>query len=287
MDIVCGVDLGGTNTRIAIVDPAGRVVARERDTTPRGTGVQIARQLAERIAKLAGTRPIRTVIGVPGAVHPRTGVIRTAPNAPRLEGTAFSDALPGSCFVNDANAALYGEAKAGVVQDSTDAVMVTVGTGVGTAALLQRQLLTGRSGAVGEFGALPYRHGTFEDACSGSAMTRAAQAAGFDDPRAIFTEPVLRSARSDAFEALSQLLATLTTAYDPDIIVLGGGVASSLAQWLEPLRETLLPITPEPPLIALGALGDDAGAIGAAHLALDQPSAGLLSWDPRHLPRHP
>lgn len=268
MQIVCGVDLGATNARIVIAEPTGRILTQDRARTPTGTtGPELARWLAARIEGLAGGEPASLAIGLPGAVHPLTGLIRSAPNLPQIEGAAFAAALPGAIFLNDTNAALLGEVRAGAVRGRHDVVMITVGTGVGTAVLFGGKPLTGRSGVIGEFGDLPYGEGTFEDACSGAALTRAARERGFDDPRAVFTRPALRDVHDRAFTALSIILKTVTTAYEPEAIVLGGGVAHSLDAWCAPLARELSKITPEPPEVLITRLGDDAGVLGAMHLA--------------------
>jgi predicted NBD/HSP70 family sugar kinase len=145
--------------------------------------------------------------------------------------------------------------------------MITIGTGVGTAVLFDGRPLTGRSGVIGEFGDLHYGEGTFEDACSGAALTRAAYERGFTDPRAVFTQPALRDVHDRAFTALGIILKTVTTAYEPEAIVLGGGVAHSLTAWCDPFVRQLAEITPEPPEVLITQLGDDAGALGAMHLA--------------------
>ncbi len=275
--LVCGVDLGGSNTRFLVTDIAGRVHARAREATPRAsTAAETAHWLAARVAALAGSRDLGvTAVGLPGAVHPRTGAVRTAPNLPQLEGTAFTEAvaaaLPGrTVFDNDANAALLGEVTAGAARGYETAAMVTIGTGLGASVHLGGRLLTGRTGAVGEFGVLPYGDGTLESFISGSGMVARARRMGSDvrDAAQIFEQEEPRTVLDDAAVALMTLVTALNVAYEPEVVVLGGGVASPLIPRLRGLAGVLEELTPQPPKIVLSALGDPAGAVGSLMAAL-------------------
>jgi glucokinase len=276
--VVCGIDLGGTSTRLMVGDPAGQVLTELRQTTPHevttgGLVTWLADLVTELVTGLAGPVLAATAVGLPAAVHPATGEVRAAPNVPQLTGTAFTGALaaalPGiTTFGNDTNAALAGELHAGAARGRRSAVMITIGTGLGTAVHLDGTPLTGRTGAIGEFGTLPYEDSDLEGAVSGSGMVRRARAAGFelDDAAPIFAADAparLRAIRDSARAALTVMLTAVTAAYEPEIIVLGGGVAPAFADWYGPFRRSLTAITPEPPEITLGALGDPAGAIGS------------------------
>ncbi|MEV5574823.1 ROK family protein [Spirillospora sp. NPDC052269] len=288
---VCGVDLGGTTTRFLVTDAAGRVRVWRREPTPRETTTSgIAEWLASRVRELAGDDLVVTAVGLPGAVHPGTGAVRTAPNLPQLEGTAFrrelTAALPGTTLLgNDVNAALLGEMTAGAARGFDAVVMVAAGTGLGAAVALDGRPLTGRTGTVGEFGVLRHGPGTLEDAISGGGMVRRARALGHQVPDAsrIFADGAPRAVLDEARDALAVLLTAVTVAYEPEVVVLSGGVAPSFAPWLDGLRAELGAFTESPPELRPSALGDPGGAVGswvtALHavyrdLDVDQPDLG-------------
>lgn len=288
---VCGVDLGGTTTRFLVTDAAGRVRAWRREPTPRATtAAEIAGWLASRVRGLAGDGLAATAVGLPGAVHPGSGAVRTAPNLPQLEGTAFrrelTAALPGTTtLANDVNAALLGEMTAGSARGCDAVVMVAAGTGLGAAVALDGRPLTGRTGTVGEFGILRHGSGTLEDAISGGGMLRRARALGHEvpDTARIFADGAPRTVLDEAREALAALLTALTVAYEPEVVVLSGGVAPSFAPWLDGLRADLRTVTASPPELRPSTLGDPGGAVGSWVTALnavyrdldvDQPDLG-------------
>ncbi len=171
-ELVCGVDMGGTNTRLVVVDQrAGLVAAWRQPTAHLAGGPNIADWLVD--ALHAGCPDVvrhglaATVVGVPGAVVPGSGEIAQAPNLTEVEGTGFArrlgELLPGHVAVrNDSNLALVGEMGAGAAAGFHDVAMITVGTGVGTGVAVGGELLTGARGLIGEFGSLPIaleRHG--------------------------------------------------------------------------------------------------------------------------------
>jgi predicted NBD/HSP70 family sugar kinase len=293
---VCGVDLGGTNARFLVADTAGRIRTHRRTRTPRDAAPEaMASWLAGQIERLTDAPPAATVVGLPAAVHPLTGELGTVPNLPRLAGPEFTRALRGllpgrTVLTNDTNAALAGESAAGAAAGRGSAVMITIGTGVGVAARIDGRPLTGRTGVVGEFAILPYGAGTLEDAISGGGLLGQARAAGFplDHAGPVFAPdapPALAAIRDRAYEALEILLTAVTVAYEPEVVVFGGGVERALRPRYGTLQKALAAITPEPPDLVTGALGDRAGAIGA--LVLGYRALGLDPPAPKEDQRVP
>ncbi|MFI6601211.1 ROK family protein [Nonomuraea sp. NPDC050536] len=269
--LAAGVDIGGTSTRFLVTDLAGRVVRRHREPTPTQAGAaELAAWLTGRLTEFTGERLLSAVVGLPGAVHPGTGAVRTAPNLPQIAGTAFTQAVDGPVtFDNDANCALLGEVHAGAAAGRRTAVMLTIGTGLGASVFLNGAPLPGRTGAVGEFGTLPYGQGTLEDAIAGVGLSRAAAELGLTIEDVFVTE-ALSPVRESARRALAVALQAVTIAYEPEVIVLGGGISPSLEPWCAGLRAGLAEVTPEPPEVVTSALGDPAGAIGALVAALQK-----------------
>jgi len=281
--IVCGIDLGATNTRIVVSDLAGSLVRSGQVPTPADLdSAGLAHWLSDRVSEVAALhgRPIwATVIGVPGVVHPLTEEIRHADNLPCIDGGhGFSDDLrsvfPGALRIeNDANLAVVGERAFGAARDHVSAVMVTFGTGIGTGVLVDDQPLVGRSGLVGEFAYLRVTRaesGTapLEEMIGGPALLE--RAAGLGHPVAVPAEifnapgiPALKELRQQALTAMLALFTTVTLAYEPEVIVVGGGVGPALGPWLPELTDSLTLDVPEAPVLVLSELGDFAGGLGA------------------------
>jgi glucokinase len=158
-----GVDLGGTNLRIAAVDSEGRLV--EKVTL--GTRVALGRDhvlnemctaIEHLSRKYQGTSTLAGIgIGVPGIIDMRTGMLREAPNLPGWADTPIRDEIEkrlGTPVIleNDANAAAFGEKWVGAARHVQDLVMLTLGTGVGGGIVVNGRVMHGMNGMAGEFG---------------------------------------------------------------------------------------------------------------------------------------
>src|SRR5690349_3087923 len=162
-EFAIGVDLGGTNLRIAVVNRDGHLL--EKVTT--GTKVALGRQhvVAEMtdairtlIGKFRATGALLGIgIGVPGIIDMRTGMLRESPNLPGWEDSPVQseiERLLGTTVIleNDANVAAFGEKWLGAACDFDDMAMLTLGTGVGGGIVLGGKIWHGFAGMAGEFG---------------------------------------------------------------------------------------------------------------------------------------
>lgn len=286
MEAVCGVDIGGTNTRLVLSNGEGRRLGERRMRTPAGIGQpKLAAFVAREIECLideGNHSLVSAVVGVPGTVDPSTGIVRGACHLPDIDGPGFGSHLRTILNVpvvveNDANLALLGELSAGVLAGATTAVMLMIGTGVGAGVLLNGKLLQGRSGLVGEFGSILVSDGSgrVEDVETrrvnrwlpaqfefpGTAT--AAAKLGGEDPVA---------PKDGASRALLTVVTAIALAYEPELIVVGGGAAGSVFSQRSEIEEHLTPLTTSGIRLVPTELGDLVGAIGAAALA-----AALLS----------
>jgi len=158
-----GVDLGGTNLRIAAVDDEGRLL--EKVTL--GTRVAMGREhvindMCEAIRHVAakyeaGATLLGIGIGVPGIIDMRTGMVRESPNLPGWSDSPVRDEIEeklGTRVIleNDANSAAFGEKWLGAARDTEDVAMLTLGTGVGGGLVLGGRIWHGMTGMAGEFG---------------------------------------------------------------------------------------------------------------------------------------
>ncbi|WP_153396514.1 ROK family glucokinase [Ornithinicoccus halotolerans] len=320
--LTVGVDIGGTKIAAGLVDEQGAVVRRTRRDTPGRTLAPRAVEdaIADAVQELldaAGERAYPAVgIGAAGFVSSDRATVVFAPHL-AWRDEPLRDALAGRLGVpvvvdNDANAAGWAEHRYGAGQGEPRLLLVTLGTGIGGALLLDGEVERGRWGLAGEFGhmqVVPEGHrcecgnrGCWEQYASGKALQREARemllagspyAAGLarwseGDPGRVEGHHVTAAARDGDGAALDLIgdvgrwlgvgLANLAAALDPGRILVGGGVSQSGELLLRPTREAFarqLTGRGHRPLAPITAtdLGTDAGLIGAAGLAREETMA--------------
>lgn len=300
-----GIDVGGTKCLAVVLDAGGEVVAERQRPTPRGPEA-IIDTLVDLVNDLGAIDTLG--VGVPGLVT-RDGVLRAAPNLVDIRDFDVGGLLSARVGLpvdvdNDATCAAVAEWKVGAAAGTADMVMVTLGTGIGGGVVAAGSLVRGHHGYAGEIGHMVVdpdgppcpcgRHGCWERYASGSGLGRLAREAAAanrlrrvvelagGDADAVRGEHVQAAAREGDAEALSLVdqfgrwvalgLVNLTNILDPDLFVLGGGLAASADLYLAPIQrwfERLLyaPDLREHPRLAFASLGASAGAIGAAMLA--------------------
>lgn len=306
-----GVDLGGTNCRMALVDHQGRICRRERFSSRRFYHVDglmdkiemVCREF-EDTARDTGGEIAALGAGVPGLVDYQ-GRIMVAPNLSWLNGVDFSARLAelgqwSVRVINDANAIAWGEHAWGAVRDNSSFLAVTLGTGVGGGLVLGGRLWVGSDGAAGEFGHVVVEpdgrpcgcgsRGCLEQYASATGILRSVReelAQGRRssleslDADALTALAVGRAARegdalaldvlNDAGRRLGQGLAMIANVLNPEAVVICGGVSLSL-DLMRPsldgeMSRRAFEVCARRLRIVAGELGDDAGILGAAHIA--------------------
>jgi glucokinase len=301
MSCVLAADLGGTNLRMAAVDSAGRILYRTKRATPRGEGREevvgsIVEAADECRANCLSENVAAVCAALPGTVDAEKGFIFTAPNLPALNNFAAAAALEKALGVktileNDANAAAVGEGWLGASKDVQTSVCLTLGTGVGGGILIDRKLLHGSGCTAGELGhicveangveCLCGARGCIEQYASATAIARLAKelgATGCETSHQVFL--AAKSGDTGALEAfrlagfyLGVAINSLVNIINPEIIVIGGGASEGWELFAPAMHETVRVRAyggpSERTKIVPAALGDDAGIIGAARLALD------------------
>jgi glucokinase len=305
--ITAGVDIGGTKTLAATVDGTGRIMHRTTTPTdPKAGTSSILAALTGLISAGKATPELPSAIGVGVAAwvtYPE-GVVAFAPNLD-YEDENVRDAVKrrfGLPVVveNDATAAAWGEKLYGAAKDSDDFLMITIGTGIGGGAVLGGKLYRGHQGFASEFGHMTIdsngpacacgQRGCLEALASGSAVGRMAREAlepssssllkdlASGDLHSIDGAMVTRAAASGdglAREILEEAgrflgigLFSLTQAFDPELIVVGGGGGDRfLVDAAEKAMTYKLGQKRRAPRVELAKLGNDAGVIGCAALA--------------------
>ena len=324
--VTIGIDMGGTKVLGLAVDDEGVVLSEVRVPTPtrRGSGeggaggdgterfapvIETLATVTERLRDAIDVEVASVGVGAPGLVD-NTGVLRYAPNLPGGNGLdivgGLSARLGGMRTVvdNDATCATVGEWAFGAAAGVTDAVMVTLGTGIGGGVIAGGHVVRGASGFAGEIGHMVVdptgppcpcgKRGCWERFASGSGLGRlareAAHAGRLDvvvnlaggDAESVRGEHVLEAAKTGDAGALAVLgelgwwlalgLSNLALVLDPAVMVYGGGLVETVTLVHDKVRtdfdELLEGHAHRPEVKILPALlGEQAGAIGAALVA--------------------
>jgi glucokinase len=297
-----GLDIGGTKIAGARVTPLGELVAHaSRPTTPDNPEL-ILDALVEICEELGG-RDDLPAVGVAVAAfldHARENLFFSPniawQNFPLKAEVEKRLGVP-VVLENDANAAGWGEFRFGAARDVQSMIMLTIGTGVGGALVDDGRLLVGGFGMAAELGHLIIEpggrrcgcgnYGCLEQYASGTALMRDARERLGDESltQAAVTD-LLREGNTHALEALDGVaramgrgIASLVAVTDPELIVIGGGVASAGDLLLEPIRESFLDTygagarRPVAGIVA-ATMGNTAGVVGAADLARAQRTSG-------------
>jgi glucokinase len=308
-----GVDIGGTKIAVGVVDEAGRILAKVRRDTAADDVASIDRAIADACTELGKEHEVGAIgLAAAGFVSPDRTSVLFAPNIawreyPLAQKVADLVDLDVPVVVeNDANAAGWAEFRFGAARSATDMLLLTIGTGLGGAVVVDRELVRGKWGVAAEVGhmrVVPGGHycgcgheGCWEQYASGTALVRDARQAATANPdrarRLVelaggdpedITGPQITEAAQDGDELAVELLATLgrwigegsasvAALLDPELIVLGGGVGAAGDLLLTPVRkayEAQLSALGHRPVaqIELAQQGNEAGIIGAADLA--------------------
>lgn len=302
-----GVDIGGTKILGAVVDEEGKIVTSTRIPTDPSQGLDALPEAIDLFLAEADKPIVAIGLAVAGFVDHPSGRIAFGPNLafsnPQIgEDIAREYGLP-VVVENDANAACWAESRCGAGRGARHMLMITVGTGIGGGIISDGRLYRGTRGYAGEFGHIPVAfegppcncgsRGCLETLASGTALARMAKERGSSHP----DSQVMRLAGGNieavtgalvgkaadvrdpfAMELLWELggwlgvgLTGLANSFDPEVIVVGGGVAEEQA-FLSAAREELndrFRGRVAPPKVVSASLGNEAGVVGAAQLSLD------------------
>jgi glucokinase len=306
-----GLDIGGTKIAGGVVTESGRILDRTRvPTPPDEEGATLAALLAV-LDELRDRNPAVEAIGLgaAGLVERPGGIACWAPHNTyrRMELRRLLHERTGlpTSVDNDANVAAWAESRFGAGAGSGDLVLVTVGTGIGGGLVLNGQIHHGEHGFAGELGHLIVdpdgdrcacgNRGCLEAMASGSTLGRLGREVAAADPGGrlatlaasaggpVTGEVVFAAAREGDKAALALFervghwlgvgIASLVTIFDPDLVVVGGGVAATGELLLAPARASFERYVHArehrdlPPVVPT-RLGDAGGLVGAATLAL-------------------
>lgn len=305
-----GIDIGGTKIAGALVDEAGNLVKELRVPTPANDTDALTAAVADLINVLAQDEQVLGAgVAAAGFIDAEQANIIYAPNL-SWRNEPFKAKLEALVKVpllleNDANAAGWAEYRYGAGRGSQHMIMLTIGTGVGGAIVVNSKLLHGGFGIAGELGHVRVvpegrlcgcgQYGCIEQYGSGTALLRAAkelaasgkpegnrlaaiqhevgELTGLQVAQAILEkDPGAVGLIQELGSWLGQTVATLVAVLDPQVVVIGGGVSSVGNVLMDPIREAYLSHLPargyRPELeIKSAEFLNDAGLVGAADLA--------------------
>jgi predicted NBD/HSP70 family sugar kinase len=295
---VLGIDVGDYRVSVVLANLAGELVAFERHRLGAHVdGEHVLEAVSEVFQQVLAQQDLELSVlmaaglSTPGIVNPRTGVVSLVPNIPgwaELEPAKFLEQLIGKPVVieNNVNAAVEGEQWRGVARDAQDVVFVDIGKGIGAGVLIEGKLYRGLGGAAGEIGLQRAFHedepldelfGPLERECSGLGMTKRYReltgADGLVAARDLFEKAHAgdKLAQRVVDESVSMFaggLVNMCTALAPELVVLGGEVASAGEALVEPVRRRLERALPFPPRVAVSSLEGRASVMGAIRMAL-------------------
>jgi glucokinase len=314
--LTVGVDVGGTRVRAGVVDAQGAILDTARTATPPQEGA-LESAVAGVVAELAGRHPVGAVgLALAGFVTPDRRSVRFAPHlawrdAPVADRIADRVGLP-VVVEHDVNAAALAERRFGAAKGAATVVFVALGTGIGSALLIDGELYRGAYGVAPELGHVRVvpdgrpcpcgKSGCWERYCSGTALAATAVEliadSGRDspvlgrlaaaDPGQVTGQRVAAAAREGdpvAVAAVAALahwlgegLALVADVFDPELIVIGGGVSESAPLFLDDARAhyaARLTGRGNRPLarVRVAQLGAAAAVVGAAEVAREHALA--------------
>ncbi|GMQ93098.1 MAG: ROK family glucokinase [Acidimicrobiia bacterium] len=303
--ISIGIDIGGTKA-LAVRMDASETVAESQFEVDRSTGTIDA--IMASIDSVYGEAVDAIGVGVAGLVNHKDGTLVWGPHVPGTNldvRTAISDRFGVPVYVdNDANTASFAELRVGAAKGYRNVLFVTLGTGIGGAVIIDGVLYRG-GGFAGEWGHVQVdrdgllcdcgKRGCWETRASGPAMVRLAHQVVTTNPdsslarilgsNSITGESVVAAADAgdetaralvtEVGRSFGQGLAGLVAIFDPELIVVGGGLGSIGESIVGPARRVLSDSLHGgklrvPPAVQVATLGPAAGAVGAALLAAEE-----------------
>jgi glucokinase len=308
--LVLAADLGGTHLRVALIDATGAIHSQVKQKSPKGDSPMCVVEALLDAARECGADTEHDVVAasvmVPGTVDKQNAVVVRAPNLPCLNNFALKAVLEEKSgrpvvLENDANAAAVGEMWLGAARGCKDVICITLGTGVGGGVILDGKLWRGSQGSAGEvghatvepFGSLKCKCGNtgcLEMFASATAIVRMAKEGLQRYPKSMLAGQSLTAVgvyeagrkgdelAIEVFRVVGTYLgvgvANLINLFNPEIIVIGGGVSGGWDLFkryvYEQVTQRAFGSQQANIKIVPAECGDNAGLLGAARLAFDE-----------------
>ena len=299
MDKVIGIDLGGTKIKACLIDRDGNILdSNSIDTEAKKGREVVLNNIKKAIYGMDYKQAIAVGIGTPGFIDSENGIVTFAGNIDGWSGLNLKKAveefveLP--VFVeNDANIALLAEKWIGSCKDSSNIVMITLGTGVGGAVYNEKGgLLSGAHFQGAELGHMILhpngdyctcgQYGCVEAYCAGTALGKNYKQLTGEDLTGeqilarVDRDPAAKEVLNNYQENLAHFLTSLRNIFDPEVIVVGGGVIHSKDIWWDGMIEKFNDICNNTINISVipAKFLNDSGVIGAGKIAFERINDG-------------
>jgi glucokinase len=292
MSYSIGVDLGGTNIKIVVVSEDGTVLDFVTCDTAdaEGSWAKTIKTNLNEIQSRRGHSPCHIGLAAPGlAAKDGKSIAYMQGRLAGLQGFMWEEFLQSSVVVlNDAHAALLGEVWQGAAKGYRNAILLTLGTGVGGAVLVDGRLIKGQIGRAGHLGHTSLNSDGAPDIVNtpgsleqmiGNYNLSDRSGGRFTSTRKLVEAHLAGDAEATtiwlrSIHHLAAAIASFINAFDPEVVIIGGGIAQAGDALFGPLRQCLdrfewRPMDHQVPVIA-AALGEKAGAIGAANPQITQ-----------------
>ena len=305
-----GVDLGGTKVLVGVVGENRKVLYEDQERSAGQGQDELLETLEREVREALEARPNVAAVGlgIPCTIDRKRGVAISAVNLP-IHNVPIRDLMRERLGIpvfidNDANVAALAEHRFGAAKGTSDAVMLTIGTGIGGGVIIDGEVYRGATGAASEPGHMVIdfdgppcqgncpNNGCLETFASGTALAREGRVAAEGNPESALGrvlaeggvidgkavtdaandgDPVAVAVVEEAGRRLGAGLSGLANIFEPEVIVIGGGVAKVIGDLMvaparEELRSRALPPMNEVP-VELAELGTEAGMVGAAEMA--------------------
>ena len=307
---VVGVDLGGTSVKAALVSPELELLARDSAPTDISDEDRLLAEIEQVVRRVGAGHDIAAVgFGLPSQIDQRRGVVADSINVP-ITDVPFAAEMRRRLGLevkidNDANVAALAEARIGAGRGRDNVIMLTLGTGVGGGIVIDRRLYHGSTGYGGELGHMVIdengppcqghcpNHGCLESLASAAGVRLAAEQIAAERPSGTLAHAIEQggaaevrvvidgalSGDQDCVDALAIVgrhlgvgIANYVNIFNPDVVVVGGGIMAAGELLLGVAREEAGRRALRPPWreveVVAAELGNDAGVLGAAALVL-------------------
>lgn len=288
-----GLDIGGTRMKTVLLSSDGKLIEERRVDSHANEGPDRVRStIREGIQFYIDKGHIFQSIGIgcAGSVNPETGVVVNSPNFANWSNVPLKNWVQEDFKVpvavgNDANLAAFTEWKLGNAKGVRNAVLLTFGTGVGGGIILDGKLFTGSTGTASEIGHFSICYngiacacgntGCFERYCSASAVEKSLPGFTAKEIFARSEESPFKEVVETFFHNLCIGVVSVANLFDPDVILLGGGLSNGIFPRLKSIEawvsEKAFPLVGQNLKIVPTAFSNLSGAMGAALLSLESP----------------
>jgi glucokinase len=294
-----GVDVGGTKILAALVDKAGKIHATQKiKTNPQDGEKAVLDKIIEVIKSLISNSRSKVLgvgLGLPGAIDYKTGTVLKAPNLGwknlKLRAVLEKEFKLPIVLDNDVNVGLLGEWWLGAGKKYNSGVGLFWGTGIGGAVIIENELVHGLHGIAGEIGHMSLslegpqcncgKKGCLEAYAGKVSISRDLKEAKIEFPNNVVkssflakeysSNKVVKDIVKKTVEYVGKGVGNLVNVLDPDVVILGGGVIESMGEvLLSRIQKSAAERAFVKPNLVLSKLGDNAGILGAAKLAMEK-----------------